>query len=96
MITRESKLKQVFYKVTLIILCNYGDKRVCTLSGCRLLVPYKDGYILWFTFIILSSRWYHGNLKRAEAEDKLKDQGDFSFLVRKSESCHTDYSLSIR
>ena len=35
-------------------------------------------------------------MTRAEAEDILRDRPDFSFLVRKSESCQTDYSLSIR
>ena len=41
-------------------------------------------------------RWYHGQLTRSDAEEILKDYADFSFLVRKSESCQTDYSLSIR
>ena len=35
-------------------------------------------------------------MTRAKAEDILRDRPDFSFLVRKSESCEKDYSLSIR
>ena len=41
-------------------------------------------------------RWYHGAITRAEAEAVLASKRDFSFLVRNSESCRTDYSLSIR
>ena len=41
-------------------------------------------------------RWYHGAITRAEAEAILAHKLDFSFLVRNSESCRTDYSLSIR
>ena len=41
-------------------------------------------------------RWYHGGISRCEAESVLVDKADFSFLVRNSESCRTDFSLSIR
>ena len=44
----------------------------------------------------LPSRWYHGSIKRTEAEAILEKHPDFSFLVRNSESCRTDFSLSIR
>lgn len=40
--------------------------------------------------------WYHGKISRDQAEDILRNQPDFSFLVRNSESCRMDYSLSIR
>lgn len=40
--------------------------------------------------------WYRPELTRADAEKFLENQQDFSFVVRNSESCRTDYSLSIR
>lgn len=45
---------------------------------------------------LVDQPWYHGSITRADAEAILLDQLDFSFLVRNSESCRTDYSLSIR
>ena len=40
--------------------------------------------------------WFRPKISRAEAEKFLENQPDFSFVVRNSESCRTDYSLSIR
>jgi len=40
--------------------------------------------------------WYHANITRDEAEYKLDDKTDGSFLVRKSESKLNSYSLSVR
>lgn len=41
-------------------------------------------------------RWYHGVITRDQAELLLRNQIDRSFLVRISESCRTDYSLSLK
>lgn len=49
-----------------------------------------------FSIPLCDQPWYHGDIKRRDAEQVLIDQPDFSFLVRDSESCKTDYSLSIR
>ncbi|XP_058472323.1 SH2 domain-containing adapter protein F-like [Solea solea] len=40
--------------------------------------------------------WYHGALSRSEAETLLTLCKENSYLVRKSQSCHDDYSLSLR
>lgn len=40
--------------------------------------------------------WYHGPLKRLEAEKLLKEAEDCSFLLRNSESSKNDFSLSVR
>lgn len=40
--------------------------------------------------------WYHGAISRAEAESLLTLCKESSYLVRNSQTCQTDYSLSIR
>ncbi|XP_072313987.1 SH2 domain-containing adapter protein F-like [Eucyclogobius newberryi] len=40
--------------------------------------------------------WYHGAISRAEAESFLTLCKESSYLVRNSQTCRTDYSLSIR
>ncbi|XP_061100063.1 SH2 domain-containing adapter protein D-like [Conger conger] len=40
--------------------------------------------------------WYHGALTRSEAESLLTLCKECSYLVRHSQSCRTDYSLSLR
>lgn len=40
--------------------------------------------------------WYHGPLKRLEAETLLRDAEDCSFLLRNSESSKNDFSLSVK
>ncbi|KAI1882736.1 hypothetical protein AGOR_G00238010 [Albula goreensis] len=40
--------------------------------------------------------WYHGALSRSEAESLLTLCKECSYLVRHSQSCHRDYSLSLR
>ncbi|MBN3303167.1 SHD protein, partial [Amia calva] len=40
--------------------------------------------------------WYHGSLSRSEAESLLTLCKECSYLVRNSETSHSDYSLSLR
>ncbi|KAM9396383.1 SH2 domain-containing adapter protein F-like isoform 2-T2 [Salvelinus alpinus] len=40
--------------------------------------------------------WYHGSVSRAEAETLLTLCKESSYLVRKSQACPQDYSLSLR
>ncbi|XP_068456057.1 SH2 domain-containing adapter protein F-like [Clinocottus analis] len=40
--------------------------------------------------------WYHGSLSRSEAESLLTLCKESSYLVRNSQSCRNDYSLSLR
>ncbi|MBN3315531.1 SHB protein, partial [Atractosteus spatula] len=40
--------------------------------------------------------WYHGAISRSEAEALLTLCKECSYLVRNSETCRTDYSLSLR
>ncbi|KAL1021980.1 hypothetical protein UPYG_G00020700 [Umbra pygmaea] len=40
--------------------------------------------------------WYHGSVSRAEAETLLTLCKESSYLVRKSQTCPLDYSLSLR
>ncbi|XP_039270501.1 uncharacterized protein LOC120345147 [Styela clava] len=40
--------------------------------------------------------WYHGSVTRDEAEFRLRDKLEGSFLVRKSESTRNSYSLSVQ
>lgn len=40
--------------------------------------------------------WYHGALSRSEAESLLTLCKESSYLVRKSQTCQSDYSLSLR
>ncbi|XP_007564622.1 src homology 2 domain containing transforming protein D, a isoform X2 [Poecilia formosa] len=40
--------------------------------------------------------WYHGALSRSEAESLLTLCKESSYLVRKSQTCQNDYSLSLR
>lgn len=43
------------------------------------------------------SSWYCGKVKRAEAEDILKNKSyDGAFLIRDSESTPNDFSLSVK
>ncbi|VDP16871.1 unnamed protein product [Soboliphyme baturini] len=42
-------------------------------------------------------RWYYGRISRADAESMLKKQpNDGAFLIRESESCPGDFSLSVK
>uniref|UniRef100_A0A3Q4B1X4 SH2 domain-containing protein n=1 Tax=Mola mola TaxID=94237 RepID=A0A3Q4B1X4_MOLML len=43
-----------------------------------------------------SQVWYHGTLSRAEAETLLTLCKESSYLVRNSQTCRNDYSLSLR
>ncbi|KAM7403354.1 hypothetical protein PAMA_004010 [Pampus argenteus] len=48
-------------------------------------------------FLPLESQvWYHGSLSRSEAETLLTLCKESSYLVRNSQSCRNDYSLSLR
>ncbi|CAL8078184.1 unnamed protein product [Calicophoron daubneyi] len=40
--------------------------------------------------------WYHPSLTRSEAEELLRNEPEGSFLVRDSETCPNDYSLTIK
>ncbi|VDP82624.1 unnamed protein product [Echinostoma caproni] len=40
--------------------------------------------------------WFHRSLTRLEAEELLRNQPEGSFLVRNSETCPNDYSLTIK
>ncbi|KAA0197206.1 hypothetical protein FBUS_05147, partial [Fasciolopsis buskii] len=40
--------------------------------------------------------WFHQSLTRLEAEELLRNQPEGSFLVRRSETCPNDYSLTIK
>jgi len=40
--------------------------------------------------------WFHGAIRRGEAENLLRNQQDCSYLIRNSESSKLDYSLSLR
>lgn len=44
----------------------------------------------------VSCRWYHGTLSRSEAESLLTLCKESSYLVRNSQTCRNDYSLSLR
>ncbi|ESN92347.1 hypothetical protein HELRODRAFT_89619 [Helobdella robusta] len=41
-------------------------------------------------------RWYHGPITRQEAESRLRNEREGSYLIRNSESNRLDYSLSIK
>lgn len=43
-----------------------------------------------------SLRWYHGSLSRSEAESLLTLCKECSYLVRTSQTNHSEYSLSLR
>ncbi|CAL8079013.1 unnamed protein product [Orchesella dallaii] len=43
-----------------------------------------------------SHTWYHGGITRADTEKFLSDKPDGSFLIRVSESCPGDFSLSVK
>jgi len=48
------------------------------------------------TIPLLNQGWFHGRIRRGEAEKLLDAEPDCSYLIRNSESSKTDYSLSIR
>uniref|UniRef100_A0A4W4E1H2 SH2 domain-containing protein n=1 Tax=Electrophorus electricus TaxID=8005 RepID=A0A4W4E1H2_ELEEL len=51
----------------------------------------------FYHFLSLSlSLWYHGALSRSDAESLLTLCKESSYLVRISESSHSEYSLSLR
>ncbi|KAG5847830.1 hypothetical protein ANANG_G00130370 [Anguilla anguilla] len=45
---------------------------------------------------LLTHQWYHGALTRSEAESLLTLCKECSYLVRHSQTCRSDYSLSLR
>lgn len=49
-----------------------------------------------FVVLVLACRWYHGTLSRSEAEGLLTLCKESSYLVRNSQTCRNDYSLSLR
>lgn len=48
------------------------------------------------TLVLEKQVWYHGALSRAEAESLLTLCKECSYLVRNSQTSHSDFSLSIR
>ncbi|KRX76532.1 Sex muscle abnormal protein 5, partial [Trichinella nativa] len=57
----------------------------------------KEGYIPSNYIKMRDHRWYFGRICRADAEAMLKRQPhDGAFLVRESESCPGDFSLSVK
>lgn len=48
------------------------------------------------SFFLVLCRWYHGSLSRSEAESLLTLCKESSYLVRNSQTCRNDYSLSLR
>lgn len=58
---------------------------------------FLESICLYFWFVSLSFRWFHGHLSGKEAEKILLDKGkNGSFLVRESQSKPGDYVLSVR
>lgn len=52
--------------------------------------------VLLACFLLVTCRWYHGTLSRSEAESLLTLCKESSYLVRNSQTCGNDYSLSLR
>ncbi|CAG07942.1 unnamed protein product, partial [Tetraodon nigroviridis] len=50
----------------------------------------------WIPLCLWRSRWYHGSLSRSEAECLLTLCKECSYLVRTSQTNHSEYSLSLR
>ena len=48
------------------------------------------------TIPLQNQGWFHGRIRRLEAEKLLADDPDCSYLIRNSESSKIDYSLSLR
>lgn len=62
---------------------------------CKCECACNQALFLW-RFFWVSCRWYHGTLSRAEAETLLTLCKESSYLVRNSQTCRNDYSLSLR
>ena len=60
-------------------------------NGCK-----KFKIDMSIIFRILIFRWFHGHIRRGEAESLLHNQPDCSYLIRNSESSKIDFSLSLR
>ncbi|CDW54087.1 SH2 and SH3 2 and SH3 9 domain containing protein [Trichuris trichiura] len=57
----------------------------------------KEGYVPSNYIKMRDHRWYYGRICRANAEILLKKQShDGAFLIRESESCPGDFSLSVK
>ncbi|KHJ49062.1 SH3 domain protein [Trichuris suis] len=57
----------------------------------------KEGYVPSNYIKMRDHRWYYGRICRANAEVLLKKQShDGAFLIRESESCPGDFSLSVK
>lgn len=57
----------------------------------------KEGYVPSNYIRMKEHKWYLGRISRADAESLLKRQpNDGAFLVRESESCPGDFSLSVK
>ncbi|XP_074642302.1 growth factor receptor-bound protein 2-like [Tubulanus polymorphus] len=57
----------------------------------------RDGYIPLNYVQIEDHKWFHGKVKRSDAENILKSQPhNGAFLVRESESTPGDFSLSVK
>ena len=48
------------------------------------------------TIPLQNQGWFHGKIRRNEAEKLLENDPDCSYLIRNSESSKIDYSLSLR
>uniref|UniRef100_A0A5S6QHG0 Sex muscle abnormal protein 5 n=1 Tax=Trichuris muris TaxID=70415 RepID=A0A5S6QHG0_TRIMR len=57
----------------------------------------REGYVPSNYIKMRDHRWYYGRICRANAEVLLKKQShDGAFLIRESESCPGDFSLSVK
>lgn len=50
---------------------------------------------IYYPIFPLSNRWFHGRIKREEAENLLKPREDGLFLVRESTNFPGDYTLCV-
>lgn len=77
-------LKSKFWLISWFLLRTYFD-------------PFL-GYMffnIYYPIFPLSNRWFHGRIKREEAENLLKPREDGLFLVRESTNFPGDYTLCV-
>ena len=71
-------------------------------SSSAIHVPSRDSlcddrdYEVDPTIPLQNQGWFHGRIRRLEAEKLLENDPDCSYLIRNSESSKIDYSLSLR